>query len=71
MPLASLRCRLDELVMFQPLGRPQLREIVRHLISDVGKRLEERNIDVVCTEAAYDRILQDAYDPAFGARPMR
>lgn len=63
--------RLDAIVMFRPLDRSSLRRIVRLQVADVLSRLEEKRITLHLTDAAVDNILVEAYDPAYGARPLR
>lgn len=63
--------RIDEIVLFKPLSTTNLRDIVRHQVRDMVRRLDDRDIDVVVSDAALDQILRDAYNPSFGARPMR
>jgi ATP-dependent Clp protease ATP-binding subunit ClpB len=63
--------RIDEIVIFNPLGKVQLEGIVRLLLRNVEKLLEERKIALELTPAAYALLLQEGYDPAYGARPLR
>ncbi|KAL2919055.1 hypothetical protein HK105_201325 [Polyrhizophydium stewartii] len=64
--------RITDIVMFQPLGKRELREIVRIQIADIDKRLEaSHQISLAVSDAAADVILDRAYDPTFGARPLR
>jgi ATP-dependent Clp protease ATP-binding subunit ClpB len=63
--------RLDDIVIFTPLSRPQLREIVKLAVSSIGKRLKEREIDVVVLDEACDLIVKESYDVSMGARPLR
>jgi ATP-dependent Clp protease ATP-binding subunit ClpB len=63
--------RLDDIVVFSPLGRKQLREIVKLQFQSVEKRLKEAQISLHVSVAALDRILDDAYDPRYGARPIK
>jgi len=63
--------RLDEIVMFEPLSNLQLRDIIGLQITELNKRLEDRNITVTATAETTDLILARAYDPAYGARPLR
>jgi ATP-dependent Clp protease ATP-binding subunit ClpB len=63
--------RLDEVVMFEPLSNGQLRDIIRLQFGDLNKRLEDRNITVTATGETVDLVLARAYDPAYGARPLR
>ncbi len=63
--------RLDEVVFYKPLTRENMGAIVSLLIADLDRRLGERRLHVALTEAATDFIVDSAYDPAFGARPLR
>ncbi len=63
--------RVDEIVVFHPLAREQLRKIVDVQIERLRKRLEERKIDLALTDAARDYLAEKGYDPAYGARPLK
>lgn len=63
--------RLDEIVLFKPLTRNELGEILDHMLHGTESRLEERGIEIELEESAKDLILREGYDPAFGARPLR
>eukprot|EP00045_Choanoeca_perplexa_P014501 m.170698 g.170698 ORF g.170698 m.170698 type:complete len:804 (-) comp16696_c1_seq4:34-2445(-) len=63
--------RLDEVVLFKPLGSVALRRICRNMVSLVEKRLVDRDIRLVVSDAACDYILEQSYNPAYGARPVR
>ncbi|PRP76580.1 hypothetical protein PROFUN_15012, partial [Planoprotostelium fungivorum] len=63
--------RLDDIVIFSPLVRDQLKEIVRIQMKSLVKRLEDRNITVDLQDSAAALILKQSYDPLYGARPMR
>ena len=63
--------RIDDIVLFNPLGKPQLEQIVELQLAEVAKRLAERNVTIELTQAARDRLLAEGYDPAYGARPLR
>jgi ATP-dependent Clp protease ATP-binding subunit ClpB len=63
--------RIDEIVIFDPLGKAQLEGIVKLLLKNVEKLLEERMITLELTPAAYTLLLEEGYDPAYGARPLR
>ncbi|HZV59162.1 MAG TPA: ATP-dependent chaperone ClpB [Candidatus Eremiobacteraceae bacterium] len=63
--------RVDEIVIFNPLGKEQLESIVSLLLKNVEKLLEQRNITLELTPAAKEVLLRDGYDPAYGARPLR
>lgn len=63
--------RLDDIILFQPLRQSELRSICRNLLKLMEERLAERDLSIQCSDAAYDNILEQSYDPAFGARPVR
>jgi ATP-dependent Clp protease ATP-binding subunit ClpB len=63
--------RIDEIVIFNPLGKEQLGRIVGLLMKSVEKLLAERQITLELTPAAEELILREGYDPAYGARPLR
>ncbi|CAM9248160.1 unnamed protein product, partial [Ectocarpus fasciculatus] len=63
--------RLDDIVMFNPLGPTQLRQIVGSNVKLISKRLEDRDIVINVDAKANEFILQQSYDPAYGARPLR
>jgi len=63
--------RIDEIVIFNPLGEEQLERIIRLLLKDVERLLGERQITLEISPAATELILREGYDPAFGARPLR
>jgi ATP-dependent Clp protease ATP-binding subunit ClpB len=63
--------RIDEIVIFNPLGKAQLENIVTMLLKGVEKLLEERKITLELTAAAKALLVSEGYDPAFGARPLR
>src|SRR5580693_7037940 len=63
--------RIDDIVIFNPLGREQLEEIVDLQLTSVSKLLAERQVRIELTPAARALILAEGYDPAYGARPLR
>jgi len=63
--------RIDEIVIFNPLGKEQLVHIVDLLLKSVEKLLAERQITLVLTPAAKELLLAEGFDPAYGARPLR
>jgi ATP-dependent Clp protease ATP-binding subunit ClpB len=63
--------RIDEIVIFNPLGKDQLERIVELLLKSVEKLLAERQITLELTPAANELLLSEGYDPAYGARPLR
>ena len=63
--------RIDEIVLFNPLGKEQLESIVDLMLKGVEKLLAERQITIELTPAAKRLILEEGFDPAYGARPLR
>ncbi|MCL7986489.1 ATP-dependent chaperone ClpB [Sphingobacterium sp. lm-10] len=63
--------RIDEIIMFTPLGRDEIGDIVRMQFSRVQKQLAEQHIFIEATEEALDWLAQLGYDPAYGARPLK
>ncbi|HLX37904.1 MAG TPA: AAA family ATPase, partial [Candidatus Binataceae bacterium] len=63
--------RVDEIVVFHPLTKPELRKIVDIQVEYLRKRLADRKIDLELTEAARDYFAEHGYDPSYGARPLR
>lgn len=63
--------RLSDIIVFSPLTGTDLRQIVRNQVDIISKRLESREIRLQLTDAACDTILKAAYDPIYGARPIR
>ena len=63
--------RIDEMVVFRPLGRKQIRSIVGLEVERLRARLAERGFGLSVTQAALDRIADAGYDPVYGARPLK
>jgi ATP-dependent Clp protease ATP-binding subunit ClpC len=63
--------RIDEIIVFKGLERPQLERIVEILLDQVRDRLKEREIVLTMTPGAMNLVLEKGYDPALGARPLR
>lgn len=63
--------RIDEIIMFRPLTRADIRKIVDIQVDIVRKRLEEAGVRLDLSEAARDRMAKLGYDPQFGARPLK
>jgi ATP-dependent Clp protease ATP-binding subunit ClpB len=63
--------RVDDIVLFKPLTREEIKAIVVLLVADLRKRLAGRNIALQLTEEASDFIAREAYDPVYGARPLK
>lgn len=63
--------RLDEIIIFRPLSRDNISSIINLMIEDLNKRLKEKDIIISVTDNAKDYIVQRAYDPVYGARPLK
>jgi len=63
--------RIDDIVLFKVLTLDEIKAIVGLLIGDLRKRLASRRIDLELTEAAVEFIAKNAYDPVYGARPLK
>ena len=63
--------RVDEIVVFHPLAKEQLRQIVDIQLRRLKERLSERKIDIELTDKARDYFAERGYDPVYGARPLR
>lgn len=63
--------RVDEIVLFKPLSRPELEQIVKLQAEDLAARLAEQNIRLDLSEEAVRFIAENAYDPVYGARPLK
>ncbi|QDV09455.1 Chaperonin protein ClpB [Planctomycetes bacterium Poly30] len=63
--------RLDEVLTFHPLGRDQIGAIVKVQVERLSKQLEDKDIELVLSDAATERIAELGYDPEFGARPLK
>ena len=63
--------RVDDIVLFNPLGKEQLVQIVELQLKQVSRLLAERNITIELTENARELLLREGFDPAYGARPLK
>ncbi len=63
--------RLDETILFKPLTRENIGGIVDLIIADLNSRLEDRDLKLKLTKEAADFIVKNAYDPVYGARPLK
>jgi ATP-dependent Clp protease ATP-binding subunit ClpB len=63
--------RIDDVIVFHPLGRDDLRQIVDIQLRALTKRLEDRKIAVELSAAARERLVEEGYDPIYGARPLK
>jgi ATP-dependent Clp protease ATP-binding subunit ClpB len=63
--------RIDEIVFFHALGREHMKQIIDIQVRGLLKRLDERKIHVLLSDAAKDLLVEEGYDPAYGARPLK
>ena len=63
--------RLDETIMFNPLSRNDIKAIIDLIVDDLNRRLADRRIDIRLTDDAKQFVAEAAYDPAYGARPLK
>jgi ATP-dependent Clp protease ATP-binding subunit ClpB len=63
--------RVDDIVLFKPLSQAEITEIVDLLVAGLAKRLEDRRITLVLTDAAKRYVAEHGYDPVYGARPLK
>ena len=63
--------RLDEIVMFKPLTKDNIGSIITLLMNELNSRLADKEIKVELTDAANSYIVENGYDPVYGARPLK
>lgn len=63
--------RLDEVICFNGLRKAEIAGIVKLMLADVNKRLSDKRITVSFTDEAIDKVVEDAYSPMYGARPLK
>jgi ATP-dependent Clp protease ATP-binding subunit ClpB len=63
--------RLDEIVFYRPLQRNEIYKIIDLQIADLQRRLQEKQLNVELTDAAKEFIMESAFDPVYGARPLK
>ncbi|MBR1454503.1 MAG: AAA family ATPase, partial [Lachnospiraceae bacterium] len=63
--------RLDEIIMFRPLSEENISKIADLIIGDLNKRLTDKRISIKLTDAAKKYVIENGYDPSFGARPLK
>ena len=63
--------RVDETIIFNPLSKEHIRDIVKLQINLVAKRLKERDVTIELSKKAFDFLVEVGYDPSFGARPLK
>jgi ATP-dependent Clp protease ATP-binding subunit ClpB len=63
--------RIDEVIVFHPLGRAEIRQIVDLQLRRLAKQLDENGFVFEVTDSAKDLLGEEGYDPAYGARPLK
>ena len=63
--------RIDDIIFFHALGRAHIKQIIDIQLAGLVKRLEERKIHVRLSDAAKDALVEEGYDPSYGARPLK
>ena len=63
--------RLDEIIMFKPLSKDNISGIIDLLVADLNKRLAEKELKIALTDSAKELVVEQAYDPVYGARPLK
>ena len=63
--------RVDELIMFRPLSKTDVKQIVELQLDQLMKKLEEKDIHLTPSEELVEHIVEGGYDPQFGARPIK
>jgi len=63
--------RIDEIVVFHPLGRKEIRAVADIQINHLQKRLQDRNLSIHLSDKAFDYLANVGYDPVYGARPLK
>ncbi len=63
--------RVDDIIVFRSLNKPDMRNIIDIELAKVSKRLKEKHLNLVLSEEAKDLLIDKGYSPEFGARPLR
>lgn len=63
--------RLDEMIVFRQLTKPEVKDIADIMLKEVFERLKKKEIDLQVTERFRDRVVDEGYSPSYGARPLR
>lgn len=63
--------RIDEIIMFHPLTKSVIRQIVKIQLDNLKEQLKNNEIDLIYTMDAVDYVMQEGFDPQFGARPVK
>ena len=63
--------RIDEIVVFNPLGENEVRKIVRLELTNLKERMAKKGVDLTWDDSVESKIMEAGFDPTFGARPIR
>ena len=63
--------RLDETILFKPLTKQNIGGIIKLIVADLNRRLADKDVDLELTDAAEKLAVEQAYDPVYGARPLK
>ena len=63
--------RFDEIIMFKPLAKDNIKDIISIMMANLNKRIADREISIELTDAAADFVVEHGYDPLYGARPLK
>ncbi|MBS3026017.1 MAG: ATP-dependent Clp protease ATP-binding subunit [Dolichospermum sp. DET50] len=63
--------RVDDIIVFTQLNKDEVKQIAEIMLRDVGSRLKDKDITLEVTEAFKEKVVQEGYDPSYGARPLR
>ncbi|MCK4306896.1 ATP-dependent Clp protease ATP-binding subunit, partial [candidate division WOR-3 bacterium] len=63
--------RVNEIVVFRALGKPEMSKIVELLFSELKERVREKGIELILDDSAKELLIEEGFDPNFGARPLR
>ena len=63
--------RIDDIIVFKSLGKENVKNIIKLILNDINKKLKDQFISIDYTDKALDFIVEEAYDPAYGARPLK
>ncbi|MCR5846888.1 MAG: ATP-dependent chaperone ClpB [Lachnospiraceae bacterium] len=63
--------RIDETILFKPLGKHEIAGILDLIVADLNRRLEDREFKVMLTESAKEKVINEGYNPNYGARPLK
>ncbi|MPN46234.1 Chaperone protein ClpB [bioreactor metagenome] len=63
--------RVDDIIMFKPLDKEGIKQIIDIFMKSLRNRLHDKNINIEVTESAKDIMVSEGYDPIYGARPLK